>query len=47
MAPGVLTGNAGVLTGNAFLYGEAAVAFAGHSGVAAEPPLAAYARHYG
>jgi hypothetical protein len=37
----------GVLAGNAFLYGEAAVAFAENSGVAAEPPLAAYARAYG
>jgi hypothetical protein len=30
-------------TGNAFLYGQAALAFASHSGVGAEPPLRPYA----
>ena len=37
----------GVLAGNALLYGEAAVAFADHSGVTSEPPLKPYARAYG
>jgi triacylglycerol esterase/lipase EstA (alpha/beta hydrolase family) len=37
----------GVLEGNAFLYGSAAIAFADHSGVTSEPPLQPYARAYG
>ena len=36
-----------VLTGNAFLYGRAAVAFEQHPGVRAEPPLKPYARRDG
>jgi triacylglycerol esterase/lipase EstA (alpha/beta hydrolase family) len=37
----------GVLEGNAFLYGSAAIAFFDHSGVTAEPALKPYARRYG
>jgi hypothetical protein len=37
----------GVLAGNAFLYGTAAVAFSDHPGIRGEPPLEAYARGYG
>ena len=36
-----------VLTGNAFLYGRAIVAFEQHPGVLAEPPLKPYARRFG
>jgi triacylglycerol lipase len=36
-----------VLTGNALLYGRAALAFVQHSGVSAEPPLKPYARGFG
>jgi len=38
---------AGVLEGNAFLYGSAAIAFEDHPGVTAEPTLKPYARRYG
>jgi triacylglycerol lipase len=37
----------GVLSGNAFLYSRAAIAFYQHPGVRAEPPLKPYARAYG
>jgi triacylglycerol esterase/lipase EstA (alpha/beta hydrolase family) len=37
----------GVLAGNAFLYGTAAVAFSDHPGIRGEPPLKPYARAYG
>ena len=36
-----------VLTGNAFLYSRAGLAFYQHSGATAEPPLKGYARRYG
>jgi hypothetical protein len=36
-----------IATGNAFLYGRAAIAFEQHPGVPKEPPLKAYARRYG
>jgi triacylglycerol lipase len=36
-----------VLTGNALLYSQAAIAFAQHPGVRSEPPLKPYARSYG
>jgi hypothetical protein len=39
--------DAEVLTGNAFLYSRAALAFYQHPGVSAEPPLMPYARRYG
>jgi hypothetical protein len=38
---------ADVLTGNAFLYSRAALAFYQHPGVRSEPRLKAYARRYG
>lgn len=38
---------ADVLTGNAFLYSRAALAFYQHPGVHSEPPLKPYARRYG
>jgi triacylglycerol esterase/lipase EstA (alpha/beta hydrolase family) len=38
---------AGVLDGNAVLYGSAAVAFFDHPGIRSEPPLKPYARRYG
>jgi len=42
LMPGVTPADA--VTGNAFLYGRAALAFEQHDGVPAEPPLRAYAR---
>jgi hypothetical protein len=43
--PGVTP--AGVLTGNAFLYGEAALALEQHPVVTVEPALKPYAQPYG